>query len=401
MSTRSGKPGSLPLTDKRELYLRLMSQGMSNSQACRRVGVHRRTGVRWRHGRTLKTRHGSVRYAPIGAVKTISKRYLSEDERVMIADLRKAGDTIRQIARLLGRSPSTVSRELRRNADAGTGRYRPFQAHKRSIQRRDRPKIGKLAGDPALCEYVQRQLDQRWSPEQICGALRVEFPDDPGMRICHETLYRTLYARNSVLTVDHGAALRTGRVRRKPHRRADQRRTRFPTGKHISARPAEAAGRQVPGHLEGDLIMGAGNKSAIGTLVDRCTRTTKLVHLPNGKDAEQMRASLTEKAASLPDALKLTLTWDQGSEMACHDQFTDASGIPVYFCDPHSPWQRPSNENTNGLLRQYFPKGTDLSVYTADDLVAVETQINNRPRKTLGWRSPAQVLATLSQTTAK
>ena len=397
MSTRSGRPGSLPLTDKRELYLRLMSQGMSNSQACRDVGIHRRTGMRWRHGRTVKTRHGSVKYEPIGVVKQISARFLSEDERVMIADLRKAGDTIRGIAATLGRSPSTVSREIRRNADEGSERYQPCRAHKRSIQRRARPKNRKLISEPALGDYVKKRLGQRWSPEQICGALTVEFPDAPGMRITHETIYRTVYDRANELAIEPRNALRTGRIRRKPHRRGDKRRTRFPTGKHISARPAEATGRTVPGHLEGDLIIGECTRSAMGTLVDRCTRYTKLVHLPTGKDAQQTRDALIQTVASLPGSLKRTLTWDQGSEMACHDQFTDASGIPVYFCDPHSPWQRPSNENTNGLLRQYFPKGTDLSVYTAEDLHRVETELNNRPRKTLGWRSPAQVLATLSE----
>ncbi len=306
----------MPLTDKRELYLRLMSQGMSNSQACRDVGVHRRTGMRWRHGRTVKTRHGSVKYEPIGVVKQISARFLSEDDRVMIADLRKAGGTIRHIAAALGRSPSTVSREIRRNADVESGRYQPFRAHKRSIQRRARPKSRKLISEPALGGYVKERLGRRWSPEQICGALTVEFPDDPGMRITHETIYRTIYDRDNELAIEPKNALRTGRIRRKPHRRGDQRRTRFRTGKHISQRPAEAAGRTVPGHLEGDLIIGEGTRSAMGTLVDRCTRYTKLVHLPAGKDAERTRDALIGTVASLPESLKRTLTWDQGSEMA-------------------------------------------------------------------------------------
>ena len=175
------------------------------------------------------------------------------------------------------------------------------------------------------------------------------------------------------------------------------RKTRFPTGQHISERAAEADSRTVPGHLEGDLIIGEGTRSGMGTLVDRCTRYTSLVHLGEGKDAERTRDALIGAFAVMPDSLKRSLTWDQGSEMASHDQFTEATGIPVYFCDPRSPWQRPTNENTNGLLRQYLPKGTHLSIYTPDDLRAVETELNNRPRKALGWRSPTQVLATLTQ----
>lgn len=393
MPTRSHNPSPFPRTDLRELYLRLMAQGMNNSQACRTVGINRRTGTRWRYGRVEKKPHGTIRvYRPIAGRQLISERFLSQDERVVIADLHRSGFSIRQIAEQLGRSPSTISREIRRNRDPATGRYQPFAAHKQAAARRPRPKARKLATESALRDYVQDGLGKQWSPEQIAGTLTVDFPDDVSMRIVPETIYRTIYDRAGVLTVERRKALRSGRIHRRPRRRHDGRQKRFPAAKGIKERPAEAAARVVPGHLEGDLIMGEGNRTAIGTLVDRCTRYIKLVHLPDGKTAAHLEQALLATLDTMPAELKCTLTWDRGSEIACHEQITTQTNIEVYLADPGSPWQRPSNENSNGLLRQYFPKHTDLSIYTAEDLEFVEARINNRPRKMHGWKSPTQVL---------
>ncbi len=366
MTTRSSGAGALPLTAQRERYLRLMSSGMSNAQACRAVGVHRRTGMRWRHGRTVNTRHGPIHYAPISLPKKISARYLSEDERIMIADGVRAGLGVREIAIQLGRSPSTISRELRRNRTPASNSYRPHDAGKRAAARRARPKPGKLTEDSPLRDYVRDGLGKKWSPEQIAGSLTIEHGGDPSMQICHETIYRAIYGITAIeLETKQLRALRTGRTRRKPRRAPDQRRTRFATGKHISERAAEAAERTVPGHWEGDTIVGEGTRSAVGTLADRCTRYVRLIPLHDGKTGEHMSTALTAVIESMPDQLRKSITWDQGSEMACHDKITQNTGVPIYFCDRASPWQRPTNENTNGLLRQYMAKGTDL--YTAAD----------------------------------
>nr|BFD88554.1 hypothetical protein StreXyl84_79550 [Streptomyces sp. Xyl84] len=234
-------------------------------------------------------------------------------------------------------------------------------------------------------------LDIRWSPEQICQALRAQFPDRPEMHVAHETIYQALYVQGrGELRRELAKALRTGR---KPHRQAACRQPRFATPMvMISERPAEAEDRAVPGHWEGDLIIGKDGTSAIGTLVERATRYVMLLHLPQGRTAEHVRVALVETVQTLPSHLVRSLTWDQGSEMAAHGAFTVATDIPVYFCDPASPWQRGSNENTNGLLRQYFPKGTDLSVHDPEHLAAVADQLNRRPRKTLGWETPAERL---------
>ncbi|MEU2496540.1 IS30 family transposase [Streptomyces sp. NPDC007883] len=394
---------------------------MSIRGASRIVGINRRTGQEWLNGRAerVTAREGSskaIRAAVqpvIGAPRKfapnqrrgelrapagpISSRYLSEEERIRIADLRREKKSVRSIAAALGRSPSTVSREIRRNCNPAVGPahasyYRPFAAQKRAESRRPRPKTRRLETCPELQAFVQVHLDEKWSPEQIANILRRKFPDRPEMYVSHETIYRALYAQpRSGLWREISRRLRTGRSVRKRRRRPDQRTHRFTHPMvTISQRPAEVADRTVPGHWEGDLIVGAKNGSAIGTLVERSTRYTLLVYLPHDHSPNTVQAALLETVNALPPHLKRSLTWDQGAEMAHHYAFSKASGVPVYFCDPHSPWQRGSNENTNGLLRQYFPKGTNLSKYSREDLDAVVAELNARPRKTLGWDSPAE-----------
>jgi IS30 family transposase len=322
---------------------------------------------------------------------------LSVDERIVIADLWREGRSVRSIAAEVGRDPSTVSRELRRNAHPETGDYRPHTAQARADARRPRPKNGKLATSLRLRQAVQDGLDRRWSPEQIVRRLRRDFPDQPGMHVTHETIYQALYVQGrGELRRELTRALRTGRAARRPRRPAGTRPSRFAAPMvMISDRPAEVTDRAVPGHWEGDLIIGKDHASAIGTLVERATRYVLLVHLGQGRGAEQVRDALLATVATLPTHLKRSLTWDQGAEMALHHQFSTAADMPVYFCDPHSPWQRGSNENTNGLLRQYFPKGTDLTAHSPDHLAAVAAELNGRPRKTLGWDTPAERLAKL------
>ena len=324
----------------------------------------------------------------------VTGRYLSLGEREEIAAGAAAGEGVRAIASRLGRAASTVSRELRRN-DSSRG-YRAAAAQARAEARAARPKDAKLAVNAELREWVQDRLGRHWSPEQVSMMLKAEFPGRPEMRVSHETIYQSIYVQGrGALRRELAASLRTGRALRRP-RRAEPGRvpaSRLPDMVSISERPAEAADRAVPGHWEGDLIMGQKNRSAIGTLVERSTRFTMLLHLPGGTEAPQVADAMAEAVSALPQQLRRSLAWDQGREMAAHAQFTVATGIPVYFCDPHSPWQRGSNENTNGLLRQYFPKGTDLSVHSREDLDAVAAELNSRPRKTLGWKTPAEALA--------
>src|SRR6266516_1539819 len=392
-----GRLGPAPQTEKREWFARLITQGISNAEACRIVGVNPRTGKRWRHGRTIISSSGRRLHYPavIGArAREISPRYLSEDERVRIADLRRQGLGVRAVAAELGRSPATVSRELRRNRDLGSGQYRPFAAQRLAAARRARPGRGKLLRDLVLRHFVAGRLEKRWSPEQISRALRGEFPDEPERHLVHETIYQAVYRPElGGLRRDLPKGLRTGRRRRRPRRRPDARRAgALADMTMIGQRPAEAAGRAVPGHWEGDLITGAANRSAIGTLVDRASRFTILLHLPGRHTAEAVRDALIAAFWHLPPELRRSLTWDQGKEMALHREIAAALGMPVYFCDKASPWQRPSNENTNGLLRQYFPKGSDLRVHGPDDVAAVAAELNTRPRKTLGWDPPAALL---------
>ncbi|HZA86867.1 MAG TPA: IS30 family transposase [Acidimicrobiales bacterium] len=392
-----GRPGVAPQTAKREWFARLIARGVSNAEACRIVGVNPRTGKRWRHGRTIASSSGRrLHYPPVVTTRKaeISARYLSEDERVTIADLHRRGHTVRSIAAELGRSPSTVGRELRRNRDPDSGQYRPFTAQRLAADRRARPGRGKLVNDAVLRGFVTERLKKRWSPEQICQALRAELPDEPDRHLVPETIYQAVYRPElGGLHREMPTALRTGRRRRKPHRRPEARRPgRLVDMTMIDQRPAEAADRTVPGHWEGDLITGAANRSAIGTLVERSARFIVLLHLPERHTAEAVRDVLVQALGQLPAQLRRSLTWDQGSEMALHAEITQILGMPVFFCEKASPWQRPSNENTNGLLRQYFPKGSDLRVHRPEDLAAVATELNDRPRKTLGWASPAERL---------
>jgi IS30 family transposase len=325
---------------------------------------------------------------------------LHENDRIHIADRLRDRATIRAIAAELGRHPSTVSREIRRNRHPANGQYRPHAAQARADARRPRPKPSKIAANPHLRRAIQNGLDHRWSPEQIVRRLRRDFPNRPEMHVVHETIYQALYVQGrGELRRELARALRTGRALRRPRRQAQQRTPRMAAPMvMISQRPAEVTDRAVPGHWEGDLIIGKDHKSAIGTLVERATRYVMLVHLPLGRTPDLVRDALVDTMSALPTHLRRSLTWDQGSEMGRHHEFTLATDIPVYFCDPHSPWQRGSNENTNGLLRQYFPKGTDLAVHTRDELDAVAVELNGRPRKTLGWDTPAERLATLLDT---
>ena len=330
-------------------------------------------------------------------------RYLCWSEREEIALGLAAGKPLRQIARELGRDPATVSREVRRNCSSRPGQgYRARLAQHKAEQRARRPKPTKLSAHPLLREQVQRMLEGRLSPEQIAGRLRREFPDDPGMQVSHETIYRALFVQGrGELRRDLTRCLRTGRALRRPRRRVDGRRAeRIPNMVMISDRPAEVADRAVPGHWEGDLLLGGGNTSAIGTLVERRTRFTMLLHLPDDHGAQAVRDAIVAQITTLPAALRRSLTWDQGIELRRHAEITLTAELPVYFCNPASPWQRGTNENTNGLLRQYFPKGSDLSVHTAADLAAVADELNQRPRKTLGYATPTEQLnELLSQAT--
>jgi IS30 family transposase len=326
----------------------------------------------------------------------LGSRYLSAAEREEISLGLGRGEGVTVIARVLGRPVSTVSREIARNG--GRERYRAYLADAAARVRARRPKVAKLteAGNAELRDHVQARLRQWWSPEQISARLKVEFPGRAEMRVSHETIYQSIYVQSrGALRRDLAACLRTGRALRKPHRQAQARRSRIPDLVEISERPAEAEDRALPGHWEGDLILGTANGSAIGTLVERASRFCVLLHLPDGHDAISVRDALIAAVKTLPEQLKRSLTWDRGTEMARHADVTLATDLKVYFADPHSPWQRGTNENTNGLLRQYFPKGTDLSVHTADDLAAVAAQLNDRPRKTLEWVTPQQKLTML------
>jgi transposase, IS30 family len=275
-------------------------------------------------------------------------------------------------------------------------RYRASPAQAKAEERARRPKPGKLTVHPELRELVQAGLIRRWSPQQISRVLRREHPDRPELQVSHETIYRSLFVQGrGELRRELTRCLRTGRALRRPQRRTDPRRTPIKDMVLISERPAEAADRAVPGHWEGDLILGKNGKTAIGTLVERSTRFCLLLHLPDGFDPPQVRDAMIATMGQLPTHLRRTLTWDQGLEMRRHREISVALDLPIYFCDPHSPWQRGSNENTNGLLRQYFPKGTDLAAHTAADLEFVAAELNGRPRMTLDWHNPGEALAGL------
>ncbi len=400
-----GRRGPKPDYAKREAFARLIGEGVSLSQAAREVGVNRRTAKWWRNGRVLRYPDGRLLNLPPvinePATRSYSPRYLSEDERVRLADLHREKRTMREIAVLLGRAPSTISRELRRGSDA-SGRYRPHEAHRRALARRRIHRPSRLSLDHELRAWVAVQLKARWSPEQISRELRRRFPDQPGRWLCTETIYQAVYRPDlgSLPRELPGRVLRRRRRQRLPRRGAQHRRSAPVTGMTlIHQRPATVLDRLEPGHWEGDLIMGAGNGSAIVTLVERTTRFTLLGHLLGGQhDLSTVRDSVIATLTAMPPHLRRTLTWDQGKEMARHTEIAATLRTKIFFCEAHSPWQRPSNENTNGALRDYFPKGTDLSVHTAEDLTIVQVELNDRPRKVLNWDTPATRLATLLHT---
>ena len=323
---------------------------------------------------------------------------LSLDEREEISRALSRGCSFAAIGRDLDRCTSTISREV--NANGGRQHYRAWAAENRAARRACRPKVAKLKANPALRRAVVRCLKRNWSPEQIARHLKGEHPDDPEMQVSHETIYQSLYVQGrGALRKELTTCLRTGRARRRNQGRSADRRGRIADMVLISERPAEVEDRAVPGHWEGDLIKGKANHSAIVTLVERSTRYVMLGRIQSQR-AEDVNAVLVRLIRRLPVQLRRSLTWDQGTELAGHLAFSVATGVDVYFCDPHAPWQRGSNENTNGLLRQYFPKSTDLSVHSQQKLDAVARELNGRPRQTLGWMSPSQKFAELVALTA-
>jgi transposase, IS30 family len=324
-------------------------------------------------------------------LKERSPLRLSLGEREELSRGLVGGESLRTIASRLGRAPSTVSREVAWSSCRNG--YRAWRADEEAMVRARRPKPAKLAVNSRLCREVERGLRARWSPQQIAARLVSDYPDDLKMRVSHETIYRTLFVQaRGALRKELTTCLRTGRAQRRPQMRSEQSGAgRLQNMVLISDRPPEIEDRAVPGHWEGDLIIGKGGRSAIGVLVERASRYVVLLHLPHGRTAEDVRAVLTRQISKLPNELRRTLTWDQGKEMAEHVQFTTDTNVTVYFCDPHSPWQRGSNENTNGLLRQYFPSKADLSLHSAAHLNAVARELNNRPRQTLNWMKPSEV----------
>jgi IS30 family transposase len=438
-----GRP-SIARREDRVRFWKAIARGASTEDASAEAGVSSPVGSRW-----FRQAGGM----PPLSLLPLSARYLTFAEREEIAILHAQQRGVREIARRLRRSPSTISRELRRNASTRSHQmsYRATTAQWHAERRASRPKVAKLAANPALRDYVQdrlagmiarpdgghiagptvrfigrrhgRRADRRWakswSPEQISHRLRIDFPDDASMRVSHEAIYQALYVQGrGALRRELVTCLRTGRALRVPRARTAGRGKGFVTPEIlISERPAEVEDRAVPGHWEGDLILGL-NSSAIGTLVERSTRFTLLLHLPPmdghgsgartkngpataGHGAEAVRDAITDAIGTLPERLRRSLTWDQGSEMAQHARLRIDTGVEIYFCDPHSPWQRGSNENTNGLLRQYFPKGTDLARHSRADLEAVALALNTRPRKTLDWKTPAEALSGLLHSTGQ
>jgi IS30 family transposase len=366
---------------------RRIAAGETQEDVARAIGCDVRTVFRWvlRNGglRSYERRRSALRLS------------LCEREQIAVGIAR--GETATAIAARLGRAASTVTRELKTNG--GRDGYRACGADARALRQARRPKRAKLAVCPQLRVEVEARLGQRWSPQQIAARLVVDFPDDAEMRVSHETIYQSLFVQSrGALRQELTTCLRTGRV----HRKAQGSR---PGGNLrdmvlISERPAEVEDRAVPGHWEGDLIIGKAGRSAVATLVERTTRFLMLVELPSGRTAESVRAALAATMPSLPAALRRTLTWDQGKEMADHARFTIQTGIQVFFCDPSAPWQRGTNENTNGLLRQYLPKGTDLTAYDQAALDAIADELNGRPRQTLGWMKPSEAFNHLVAMTA-
>jgi transposase, IS30 family len=372
----------------RRAFWTAIREGLPTVAAAKRAGVSQGRGFRW--------------FRECGGVSPVelsepSGRYLSLTEREEIACGLERGESRRAIGRRIGRCASTISREIGLNGQPGRP-YRAVAAQAAAEQRARRPKPRKLA-DERLRARVQKDLEDNWSPQEIAARLRVDFPDDEAMRISHETIYQSLFIQGrGELRKELTKNLRTGRAIRRPRRRVDGRSDpdrRIPDKVMISERPAEADDRAVPGHWEGDLILGRNNRSAIGTLVERSTRFLILLHLPGPHDLPAFHDAVVAAMGGLPGQLRRSLAWDQGLEMRNHKQISLAADLPIYFCDPHSPWQRGSNENTNGLLRQYLPKGTDLSVHSPTDLAEIARSLNGRPRKTLGWLKPIEVIGPL------
>jgi len=438
-----GRPSVAKVVERRQFWLAIAA-GSSSEGAAVVAGVSPAVGTRWfREAGGMPPSHLTPSSRPP------SGRFLCFAEREELAIFHAQGHGVREIAWRLGRAPSTISRELRRNAATRSGgfEYRATTAQWHADRSARRPRPSKLAVNRELRTYVEdrlagsiatpggseaagpavrwigrrhgprqaRRWATAWSPQQISQRLRIDFPDDESMRISHEAIYQALYIQGrGALRRELTACLRTGRALRVPRERSRRRGKSFVTPEIlISERPAEVADRAVPGHWEGDLILGL-RSSAIGTLVERTTRFTLLLHLPPmvgqgqrskhgpalaGHGAEAVRAAIVNAMVSFPEQLRKSLTWDQGAEMAQHTRLRIDTGLEIYFCDPRSPWQRGTNENTNGLLRQYFPKGTDLSEHSAEDLVAVAHVLNTRPRKTLGWRKPAEALDQLLRST--
>jgi IS30 family transposase len=398
-----------------------VSDGHSAAEAGVAVGVSAAAGVRWlRDAGGVKPR--------LSEPKTSGpRRRLDLPDRIEIGFGVRTDESLQSIGRRLGRSASTIKREIDINGEAfsrngrksgyrrkeafgarQSGRsaevgYDPLMAQARSDVRARRPKAGKLALSEALHDEVQTRLLDEHSPAQIAKRLAMDFPDDAEMRVSHETIYQSIYVQGKgSLRRELHTCLRTGRALRKPQRRPEERRGRIRDMVNISERPPEVEDRAVPGHWEGDLILGStASASSIGTVVERMTRFVMLLHLPDNHTALAVQDAIVEKMAQLPAILRRTLTWDQGSEMANHIAIAQAAELDIYFCDPHSPWQRGTNENTNGLLRQYFAKGTDLSVFPADYLDYVATKLNRRPRQTLGFKTPAEALDELLSNPSK
>jgi transposase, IS30 family len=347
-------------------------------------------GASWSWARRLFIKAGGVN--PTTTTEPVGRRYLRFEEREEIMRLQASGLGVRAIAREIGRHPSTVSRELKRAV--GVRGYRASMAQTHADRGRRGPRSAKLATNLRLRREVQTRLERHDSPEQIAGRLKIDFPDEPEMWVSAETIYQSLYIQaRGGLKRELTAYLRTGRSMRKPRRTPGHRRTRIPGMVMISERPPEIEDRAVPGHWEGDLIMGSkASDSAVGTLVERTTGFVMLLHLPDGHSTLAVQEALVPKMLTLDEQLRRSLTWDQGREMTNHREIAKATGLEIYFCDPHSPWQRGSNENTNGLLRQYLPKGNDLSFYGPGMLDNIAAELNSRPRKRHGFRTPAEVL---------
>jgi IS30 family transposase len=377
-----GNPGLPP--ERVRLVLDHLAAGLSPRRAAQAAGVSKTFAYELHH------KMGGV-YRPLGV--TYSDRYLDREERYELARLREGGLSIRGAAARMGRSPSTISRELARNACPRTGACQPERAHRLAWERQRRPKPSKLSGHPQLRQAVQQMLARRYSPEQVSGRLRVDYPGDLAMRVSHETIYQSIYLYpRGALRRELQACLRTGRPARRRRGRREMR-GQIVAAVPIGQRPAEVEGRLVPGHHEGDLVMGsAASNSAVGTIVERTTGYLTLLPLPHGHDAATVADAIIEHMSALPPWFARTLTWDRGKELARHQRITAATGIGVYFADPYSPWQRGSNENTNGLLREYLPKGTDLSTWTPAQLHAIAAELNDRPRKRLGYHTPRETL---------